>query len=99
MQKFTVYLGLLDKDSKTQKFSTLEAYKIVERLSANTFEGATISEAHGVYKHADGTVVIEPSLRIEVLTESLGEFVPRLKSLFNQESILVERSQVMVEFL
>lgn len=98
MQKYTLYLGLFDKDTKVQKFTTLEAYKMVESLTSNHFDGATISESHGVYRHDDGTVVVEPSLRIELYTESLGSFPAMLKQLFNQESILIEKSKVDVEF-
>ena len=29
--KFTLYLGLNDKDTKSQKIATVEAYKIVEK--------------------------------------------------------------------
>lgn len=34
MEKWTLYLGLNDKDSKVQKISTLEAYKVVSNLIA-----------------------------------------------------------------
>jgi hypothetical protein len=98
MIKYTIYLGLFDKDSKAQKFTTLEAYKVVENLAAKLFEGATVSESHGVYRHYDGTVVVEPSLRIELYADSLGDFVPTIKRIFNQESVLVERSNVNVSF-
>lgn len=102
MQKFVLYLGLLDKDTKNQKFTVLEAYKTVESMAVSMFEGATVSESHGVYKHADGTVIIEPSLRIElydIATADIHKFADMLKVTFNQESILVESSIVQVNFL
>ena len=40
--KFTLYLGLNDKDTKSQKIATVEAYKIVENLLKADFDGATI---------------------------------------------------------
>lgn len=65
--KFTLYLGLNDKDTKAQKIATVEAYKIVSNIIANRFDGGTIFEAVGIYKHGDGTLVKETTLRIELL--------------------------------
>ena len=96
MKRFTLYLGLNDKDSKTQKIDTLEAYKIVENMLASMFNGGTIFNAHGVYKHDNGQVVIENTLRIEILEfdnsiiDNVREFVRILKDVFNQESIAVQ---------
>lgn len=42
MLKFTLYVGLNDKDSKKQEISTLEAYKIINKLLLNYTSGATI---------------------------------------------------------
>lgn len=98
MIQHTVYIGLFDKDTKVQKFTILEAFKTVDALCANMFDGATISEAHGVYKHEDNTVVVEPSLRVEIIAETLGDFVQVVKRIFNQESILVTRTVLNVSF-
>lgn len=106
MNKLTFYVGLFDKDTKIQRFTTTEAYKIVERFTAETFGGGTISESTGIYRHDDGTVVVEPSLRIEVYTQperlnerlAVSEFIATLKKVLNQESILVEESQIQYDF-
>ena len=96
MRKYTLYLGLNDKDTKTQKIDTLEAYKVVENMLASMFDGGTIFNAHGVYKHDNGDIVIENTLRIEILEfddsilEKVREFVRILKDVFNQESIAVQ---------
>lgn len=96
MKKYTLYLGLNDKDTKTQKIDTLEAYKVVENMLASMFDGGTIFNAHGVYKHDNGDIVIENTLRIEILEfgdsilEKVREFVRTLKDIFNQESIAVQ---------
>lgn len=39
MKKFTLFVGLNDKDSKIQEISTIDAYKKM----MNYFNGATIS--------------------------------------------------------
>ena len=100
MKKFTLYLGLNDKDTKTQKISTLEAYKMVNTLLVNMTDGATIFEADGIYKHTDGTVVIEKTLRIELLfleVETVKQIVKILKDLLNQESIAVQIEEINSE--
>lgn len=97
MEKFTLYLGLNDKDSKRQEVSTKDAYKLVSTMIAKDFDGGTIYEARGVYTHDDGAVVEEKTLRIELLFttfEKVKTFVGILKKAFNQESIAVQREQI-----
>lgn len=55
--KITLYVGLNDKDSKHQEISTVNAYKVAANLASAMFDGCTISEATGIYKHDDGTIV------------------------------------------
>ena len=100
MKRYTLYLGLNDKDSKVQQVSTVEAYKIVEGLFSRNFDGATIFEAIGIYKHDDGTIVTENTLRIEVLEfdvsimDKMKDVVKTLKDVFNQESVAVQIENV-----
>ena len=97
MEKWTLYLGLNDKDSKVQKISTLEAYKVVSNLIATNFEGGTIFEAKGIYKHDNGVIVTENTLRIELLFAEetrVRELVDTLKVVFNQESIAVQKEVI-----
>lgn len=100
MTKYTLYMGLNDKDSKRQQISTLEAYKIVSNLVAKEFDGGTIYEADGVYRHDDGTIVIEKTLKIELLfaeQKDVKDFCETLKRIFNQESIAVQREEISSE--
>lgn len=98
--KFTLFVGLNDKESKHQEISTIDAYKIVSNLIASTFEGGTISESTGIYKHDDGTITTEITLRIELLfttAEKVKPFVQDLKRVLNQESIAVQKDVVSSE--
>lgn len=93
VKKFTLYLGLNDKDTKVQEVSTLEAYKIVSNLISADFGGGTIFEAKGIYKHENGVIVTETTLRIELLfaeREQVKALCTTLKKMFNQESIAVQ---------
>lgn len=100
LTKFTLFVGLNDKDSKQQDISTINAYKIVSNLITSDFGGGTISEATGIYKHEDGTIVTEITLRIELLfttAEKVKNLVQDLKRVLNQESIAVQKDVVSSE--
>lgn len=97
IKKFTLYLGLNDKDTKVQMISTLEAYKVVSNILAKDFGGGTIFEAQGIYRHDDGQIVFEKTLRIEILFAELPQIkilVELLKKMFNQESIAVQEENI-----
>lgn len=87
--KYTLYIGLNDKDSKVQEINTIDAFKIVGRLVGD----CTIKEARGLYTHKDGTQVLETTLVVEVIdfagTLNVRPLVQTLKTALNQESIAV----------
>ena len=94
--EFTFYVGLNDKDSKVQ-ISTIEAYKLCMKTIQKFADGGTIFEADGFYTHENGDVVIEKTLKIEVLfiTESVArQIVSELKTKLNQESIAVTQKTI-----
>ena len=100
--KYELYMGLNDKDSKVQKIDTLEAYKIVSNQVAQRFDGGTVFQASGIYRHDDGTVVIENTLKIEIILfdsklseKDVKSFVSYLKSTFNQESVAVQHGKII----
>lgn len=102
MEKFTLYLGLNDKDKKVQLISTLEAYKICNNILLSYTDGATIFEASGIYKHENGEFTIEKTLRIELLFVNMAvvkNIVKELKKAFNQESIAVQQDIVHSELM
>lgn len=97
MEKWTLYLGLNDKDTKVQKIATVEAYKVAMNILSQFVEGATIFEANGMYTHENGTMTIEKTLRIELLftdEETVKKIVAMLKTVFNQESIAVQKEVI-----
>lgn len=102
MEKFTLYVGLNDKDKKVQIINTLEAYKIVNNIVMKYTEGATIYEANGIYKHNDGTIVIEKTLRIELMfidREIVNKIIDILKRVLNQESIVLQIEKINSELV
>lgn len=103
MQKITLYVGLSDKDSKTQKINTLEAYKVVSNILG---VDSTITECRGVYTHGNGDVVFETSLQVVLLdfegtlnAEWLKRKVNAIKQALNQESVAVQKEQIESELM
>lgn len=102
MKKFTLYLGLNDKDTKRQEISTLEAYKIANNIICQYVDGATIYEAQGIYKHDDGTIVFEKTLRIELLfveRDIVEKIANMLKVALNQESVAMQYENIESELI
>lgn len=97
MKKFNLTIGLNDKDTKTQLYDDITAYKIVENILKQYLDGYTILKAFGGYKHDDGTFTQENSLRVELLfTTALQVKIicDKIKQALNQESIAVETIEI-----
>ena len=102
MKKFTLYIGLYDKESKRQEITTLDAYKITANIFKSTTGGATITEAVGVYTHDNGDIVIEPSLRCEIFGATIEQIyaaAEQIKTALNQEKIALEETEVNRKFI
>lgn len=96
--KYSLYLGLNDKDTKTQKIDTLEAYKMLcNLLKSYNVEGFTVYNAHGFYVHDDGTYTVENTLKVELMfidEITIDNIIKQLKIIFNQESIIKQVEEV-----
>ena len=92
MEKITLYVGFNNKDTQQQSISALGAYKAIENIAKNYTVVYSIFEADCVYKHDDGTVTIEPMIKVNLfnITETvLNDIVSLLKTALNQKEILV----------
>ena len=94
--RYELFIGLNDKESKVQEISTDEAYNYIMSNVISTFGGGTITvNNHGVYKHDDGTLVDENTIKIDLSfvddkkMEMLEDFMRDVMKAFNQESILI----------
>lgn len=97
MDKYILYVGLNDKDTKTQKIDTLSAYNLTNNILLNYVEGATITQSKGIYKHNNGNVVIENTLVIELLftnKTTVETIAKELKIALNQESIAIQKQTI-----
>lgn len=97
MIKFTISLGLKDKDTKKQKISTRKAKRKLNKLLFTNGLDATIYTAKGLYTHANGKRVKENTLRIDLYfttDEKVFNFCQKLKIEYNQESVALEKVAV-----
>lgn len=102
MKKYTLYIGLNDAETHTQVISTESARRIVENVFFDAIGGATITESRGIYRHDDGTRVIENTIRAEVFGADAADIryvAEYLKKALNQESIAVETAEIVSEFI
>lgn len=97
MDKYILYVGLNDKDTKTQKIDTLSAYNLTNNILLNYVEGVTVTQSKGIYKHNNGNVVIENTLIIELLftdKTTVETIAKELKIALNQESIAIQKQTI-----
>lgn len=103
MKKITLYIGLNDKETKTQLISTLDAYRLVNNILSTD---STITECKGVYTHDDGSITTENTLEV-VLLDFDGKLdkgwviskVNAIKLALNQEAIAYQEQQIESELL
>lgn len=103
MKKITLYIGLNDKDTKSQLIGALDAYRITTNILG---VDSTIKECKGVYTHEDGTITTENTLEVVLLDfdnmldrKWLLNKVEAIKIALNQESVAVQTEDINSELL
>ena len=101
--RYTISVGLNDKDTKAPRDTFERAGVEIAGRFAQIEQGATITKGTGVYKHEDGTAVIEDTVIITVIDfdgrfgQIMGEFIDKIKRDYNQESVAVMIDKVVSE--
>ena len=104
MRRYTLTIGLFDKDTKRQKISSDIAIRIVSDLVVNIIGYGTVHQGNGIYTHVNGAVIIEPSIIFFVdgekdLKDKVVNLAWSIKKALNQESIMLEETAVKMEFI
>lgn len=102
MIKYVLTIGTFDKDTKTAKIPLADCRRILSDAVASRFDGGTIYEADGIYRHIDGQTVREPSLRVEILGANKSdvlELAHYMKNALNQESVMYEEIEESYDFI
>ena len=104
MTRYTLTIGLFDKDTKRQKISSDMALRIVSDLVVQTIGYGTIYNGSGIYTHVNGSIVVEPSLVFFVdgekdLKDKVKTLAWQIKKALNQESVMLEETVVKMEFI
>ena len=95
--RYTVTIGLNDKDTKTQIIPTIQAKEIVNQKLLETGNDATIYDVNGVYTHENGERVTEHSIQVEILfskKRQILDFASRIKAALNQETVVIKKDKI-----
>ena len=103
MTTVNLYIGLNDKDTKRQELTNLDAKAEISAILFRYFpNGFTLQECQGMYRHEDGTVVCENTIKVILFDYNIGlvsDAVKDLKLKLNQECIAVERIETTINFV
>lgn len=99
--KYTMYIGLNDKDTYTQLITYEEAERKVSTIALKYVDGFTVLSAKGAYKDEKGVITHENSLVFEfssVTDQQMKGIMDETLKELNQNSILIEKQKVNYEF-
>ena len=99
--KYTMYIGLNDKDTYTQMISYEDAEKKVSDIALKYVDGFTVLSAKGAYKDDKEVITYENSLVIQFLyvsDEQMKSIMDEVLIELNQNSILLEKQTVECDF-
>ena len=95
--RYTIYIGLNDGDTKEQKFETDKLEGVLWNVCRNYHVSFSVSRLSGGYFHDNGQFVKENTLQIMLLggsKETTDEISKDICAFFNQETVLVVHDEV-----
>lgn len=102
MKNYIIICGLNDKDTRKQEITTERAKQALAGIVLEYADGATLTECAGIYKHNDGGIVFETSIKIEIsgiTKENAERIASNAKKALNQESIYFAEFGADVRFI
>lgn len=103
MTTVNLYIGLNDKDTKQQEITNLDAKAEISAILFKYFpNGFTLQECQGMYRHDDGTVVCENTIKVTLFNYEfvgISNVIEEIKYKLNQESVATEYLETVVNFI
>lgn len=99
--KYTLFIGLNDKDTYTQKVSNEEAEKKVAEIAMKYVDGFTQLQGKGAYKDEKGIVTNENTLILSfdfATEEQIKGIASEVLKELNQNSVLIEKQKINYEY-
>lgn len=105
MYKYTLTIGLNDKNTEHQEITTQDAKNIIAAILIDKYNifAFTLFECSGVYRmNSTNNIIFETSLRVEIASDEtindIDNIITELKAVLNQESIMLEISTSDIYF-
>ena len=102
MTKTDIYIGLNDKDTKTQKFETSKFVSILKNVCINYKVPFSFNVIEGGYIHDSGEYTQETTLTLTLLgveKDVIEEIAKDLCVFFHQESVMITENAVRAYFV
>ena len=100
--KYTLYLGLNDKDTSQQTYGLSEAKQVMFMIVRKYTGGCTFYEAEGCWYDEDKKVMISENtlvcVMLDIKPEAVKSIMDEALKTFNQSSILLETEEVRGAF-
>ena len=100
--QYTIYIGLNDADTGSQKFETEKYVSILRRVCQSYHVAFSFHLTTGGYVHDDGRYTEENTLQLMLLNAeeaTVTEIAKDLCTFFHQESVMVTKSACSVVFI
>jgi hypothetical protein len=99
--KYTLYIGLNDKDTYAQKISDIEAEKKVSAIALKYVDDFTQYRGKGAYKDEKGEITQENTLIFTFYSatdQQMKGIMDEVLKELNQNTVLIEKQKVGHEF-
>ena len=98
--KYTLYIGMNDGKTGKPTYDLSEARKILVNIAGKYVDGYTVYDAEGFWREGENTYSEKTlvCVIVDVSEESVQKVMNEALKIFRQNTILVERSEVVSEF-
>ena len=102
VSKYTVIIGMNDKDSKPQLLLTEKINELVKIVCSGYQRPFCYTIGQGSYYHHDNTVTLEKNISLmlaDISEEQVNEIAKDLCLFLNQESVMVLKEEAEMYFI